>query len=125
MNEVKEVKLNVTPVNGQVLIKKEILDYPLLAINNNSQPREVGAVNITMAKSTIEGYKVGDKLILAKDCPMIKIFDIENPHEYLTIQSTLKGLNNKETEELMKTTTSFTIVEYLLINHRDILATVG
>jgi len=117
-----EVKINVTPVNGQVIIKKQLLKYPVLAINNNSKPSEMGDVTLTIAKSTIKEYKEGVGVIIAPDCPMIKVFDIDDPQDYLKIQVMLKELSNKEMGELMQTTKSFTVVEYLLINHRDILA---
>ena len=117
----KEIVINVKPVNGQILIKEVALDYPLLAINNGSRPKSIGKINYYVVRSDIEEYKEGDSIMVAPNCQMIQAHAIVNPNTLNNIQAILKELSARETEDLMKTRRSFTVVQHLLMHHRDIV----
>ena len=124
MDKAKEIK--VIPVNGQVLIKKVIKDFPVLAITTGRIPNEIGEVEYLIEESSVHDYKKGDRVLIddniIKQGIVQKVYDIPNESDFLKVSNMIKGLGNKEKQDLIKDKTTFDIIEYLLIHNGSIVA---
>ena len=127
MNKVIEsTTVRVQPKNGNLLIKKVIKDYPVIAINNNKEPDSLGDVNYYVAGFSVSGYKLHEEVVVDinqfNNSARIQIPN--NEQSYLKLQTAYKSLDREDFQKLVRDKLRITVIEYYIVHYGTILGVI-